>query len=159
MTLLPSNSRRTALAALAMALCLSGCKARELGSSFSDKQAASVDGSWLVVAGTCWPDMLHSGYSLAGIKSYLADPLHFRATFPTYAAFTDSALRDIITKPVQSAPQGDTDLFSHTSNRVLTRQQAIDGKASEAVLPADNNNVAPADSFCALQKGLPVGFR
>lgn len=148
-----------ALAAIALSCALPGCKARELGSSFSDKQATSVDNSWLIVAGTCWPDMMHSGYSLAGVKSYLEDPLHFRATFPTYAAFTDSALRDLITKPVASAPQGDTDMFSHTSNRVLTRDQAIAGKVNDGVLPADTNNIAPADSFCAVQKGLPAGFR
>jgi len=156
-----SNPARTtlALAAIFLSCMLSGCKARELGSNFSEKQAASVDNSWLIVAGTCWPDMLHSGYSLAGIKSYLVDPLHFRAVFPTYASFSDSTLRDLITKPVQSAPQGDTDILGHTSNRVLTRQQAIDGKVNDAVLPADNNNIAPADAFCAVQKGLPVGFK
>jgi len=85
-----------------------------MGVNFADQQAKSVDTTWVTAIKTCWPDVGHQGYSLEGMKRYLADPLHFRAAFSTYAALNDAELRTVVTKPVMSAPPPDSSLLSHS---------------------------------------------
>ena len=150
-----------AAAVLLLAGCgaLAGCKAREMGIQFADKQAAKVDNSWLIAANSCWPDLTHSGYSLLDVKRYLADPLHFRATFATYGSLDNKQLIDVVTGPVTAAPAPDTSVLDHSQSPVLTRQQAVSRKDLNGTLPANNNGVAPADALCAIQPGTPVGFR
>ena len=154
-----SSIVRPAALLLAGAAVLAGCKARELGTQFSDERAASVDNSWLIAANSCWPDLTHSGYSLLDVKRYLADPLHFRATFGTYASLTDKQLMQIVTRPVTAAPAPDTSSLDHGSQPVLTRTEAVTRSHLQGTLVQDNNGFAPADSLCAIQPGVPVGFR
>ena len=138
---------------------LSGCKAREMGIQFADKQARNVDNSWLIAANSCWPELTHSGYSLLDVKRYLADPLHFRATFAAYASLDNQQLIRVVTQPVKDAPAPDTSVLDHSQSPVLTRQQAVSRSNLQGTLPANNNGVAPADALCAIQPGTPVGFR
>ncbi len=147
--------RLTATAALLAATGLCGCEAREMGTTFADKQANAVDNTWVAAVKTCWPDVAHQGYSLPGMKRYLADPLHFRAAFSTYSALTDAQLLIIVTKPIQDAPPPDTSVLDHAQTPILTRDQAISGAR-----PTSNSNGAtPPDALCAIQTGTPVGFR
>ena len=154
------TSRPGALRLMALGvLLLSGCKAREMGIQFADKQAANVDNSWLIAANSCWPDLTHSGYSLLDVKRYLADPLHFRATFAAYSSLPNEQLVRIVTQPVISAPAPDTSVLDHSQNPVLTRAQAVSRSDLHGTLPSGNNGVAPADALCAITPGTPVGFR
>lgn len=139
--------------------CFVGCKAREMGVQFSGKQAVSVNNTWIIAASSCWPDLTHQGYTLAGIKHYLGDPLHFRATFGVYAGLSDAQLLQIIPQPVSAAPPPDTSVLNQTLNPILTRTDAVTRKNLKGVLAADNNGIAPPDALCAVQHGLPVGFR
>jgi hypothetical protein len=130
-----------------------------MGTQFSGRQAASVDSSWLIAAGSCWPDLGHQGYTVADIKRYLADPLHFRATFATYASLSDAQLLQIIPKPVDQAPAPDPSVLNQTTSPILTRTDAVSRKNLRGTLASDNNGVAPPDALCAIQPGIPVGFR
>jgi len=141
------------------AVLLSGCEAREMGVNFADQQAKSVDTTWVTAIKTCWPDVGHQGYSLEGMKRYLADPLHFRAAFSTYAALNDAELRTVVTKPVMSAPPPDSSLLSHSQTAVFTRSQAISGVDQQNASATDNTTAAPTDALCAIHSGTPVGFR
>ena len=130
-----------------------------MGVNFADQQAKSVDNSWVTAVNTCWPDVAHQGYSLEGMKRYLADPLHFRAAFSTYAALDDAALRGLVTKPVMSAPAPDSSLLSHSQTAVFTRSQAISGVNQQNAAATDTNTAAPPNALCAIHSGTPVGFR
>ena len=152
-----NSLRLTAAAFAATALC--GCEAREMGVNFADQQAKSVDNSWVTAINTCWPDVAHQGYSLEGMKRYLADPLHFRAAFSTYAALNDSELRTVVTRPVMAAPPPDSSLLSHSQTAVFTRSQAISGVNQQNASATDNTTAAPTDALCAIHSGTPVGFR
>ncbi len=52
---------------LAAAFLIAGCKARQMGVDFADKQAANVDNTWLIAVNSCWPDLAHQGYSVADV--------------------------------------------------------------------------------------------
>lgn len=147
------------VASFATAMVISGCKAREMGVNFADKQASSVDEGWLTAANSCWPDLAHAGYSTADIKRYLEDPLHFRATFTAYSPLSDATLIKIVTQPVMDAPQPDTSVLDHSPNPVITRSQALAGGNARGSLTSDNSGLAPADTLCAIQPGTPVGFK
>jgi hypothetical protein len=152
-------ARTAAIAALLAVTGLCGCEAREMGTNFADKQANAVDNTWVSAVKTCWPDVAHQGYSLAGMKRYLADPLHFRAAFSTYSALTDAQLLIIVTKPIQDAPPPDTSVLDHARTPVFTRDQAIAGTSPQAAATPNSNSAVPPDALCALQTGTPVGFR
>ena len=157
-----SNSplRTAAIAAtLLAATALCGCEAREMGTTFADKQANAVDNTWVAAVKTCWPDVAHQGYSLPGMKRYLADPLHFRAAFSTYSGLTDAQLLIIVTKPIQDAPPPDTSVLDHAQTPIFTRDQAIAGTSPHGLATPNSNGAAPPDALCALQTGTPVGFR
>src|ERR1700684_2567462 len=96
--------KKLILCALACTAVLTGCRANEMGVKFSDREALSVDPSWTAAVKACWPDLAHNGDSAADIERYLADPLHFRAAFGTYAALSDRTLRAIVAKPAAEAP-------------------------------------------------------
>ena len=130
-----------------------------MGIQFADQQARNVDHTWLIAANSCWPDLTHSGYSLLDVKRYLADPLHFRATFATYASLDNNTLISVVTEPVMSAPAPDTSVLDHSQGPVLTREQAVSRSNLQGSLPADHNGIAPSDALCAIQPGTPVGFR
>ena len=153
-----ANSLRVTAAALA-ATALCGCEARQMGVNFADQQAKSVDNTWVTAVKTCWPDVDHQGYSLEGLKRYLADPLHFRAAFSTYAALNDAELRTLVTRPVMAAPPPDSSLLSHSQTAVFTRSQAISGVDQQNASATDNTTAAPPDALCAIHPGTPVGFR
>lgn len=130
-----------------------------MGVTFSNKQAANVDNSWLIAADRCWPDLGHQGLSVAGIKEYLGDPLHFRATFVGYSAQDNASLRQIVGVPVMSAPAPDSGTLNNAPNPVLTRSEAMSGSNPQGTLVSQNNGIAPNDALCAMQPGTPVGFR
>lgn len=154
------SDRSASLAALvAGGMLLSGCKAHEMGVNFAKTQAMHVDNSWLIAANSCWPELSHSGYSLGDIKRYLADPLHFRASFATYATLDNNALAQVVGKPVQDAPAPDASVLNNSPNPVLTRSEAVNRTNLQGTLVANNNGIAPADALCAIQPGTPVGFR
>jgi len=153
----PSLRTAAIAAALLAATALCVCEAREMGTTFADKQANAVDNTWVAAVKTCWPDVAHQGYSLAGMKRYLADPLHFRAAFSTYSALTDAQLLIIVTKPIQDAPPPDTSVLAQAHTPVFTRDQAIAGTSPQAA--SNSNGATPPDALCALQTGTPVGFR
>jgi hypothetical protein len=160
MTAMHNPVRTTlALAGVAAMCSLGGCKAREMAVDFADKQAASVDNSWLIAANHCWPDLKHQGFNIDDVKHYLVDPLHFRATFAGYSPLSDSELRAIVTKPVNAAPAPDTSVFDHSTKAVLTRNDALSGMNPQGTLVSQGNGLAPADTLCAIQPGVPVGFR
>jgi hypothetical protein len=146
-----SNSARIAATLLLFAPL--GCKARELGSSFADEQSPTVDNTWVTAVVACWPAMAHQGYSIEGIKHYLADPLHFRAAFAVYAPLDDGTLRAIVAVPVSRAPMPDTSLLMQSQSPVISRIQAMSGATSSVT------SVPGPDSLCSIQPGLPVGFR
>ncbi|MFC6644351.1 hypothetical protein ACFQBQ_01830 [Granulicella cerasi] len=151
---------RLLLATLAVACVFaSGCKAREMGVKYADKRAAHVDTTWLLAANACWPDLAHAGYTLGDVKSYLSDPLHFRATFAAYASLSNDELITVAETPVMKAPLPDSGIFNQSQNPVLTRQQALQGNNARGTLVSDTNGIAPQDSLCAIQAGTPVGFR
>ncbi|MDE1161765.1 MAG: hypothetical protein PW792_07435 [Acidobacteriaceae bacterium] len=159
MTNFPLKATALTAAILAAASVVSGCKAREMGITFSNTQATSVDDSWLLAAYACWPDMAHVGYSKADIKRYLSDPLHFRAAFAAYSPLSDASLIKIVAQPVLDAPVPDTSVLEHSLNPVITRRQALAGGSIRGTLTSDNNSLAPADTLCAIQAGTPVGFK
>ena len=154
-----NTSFRFATAAIFAAATLCGCEAREMGVNFADAQANSVDNTRLTAAKTCWPDLGHQGYSTGGLKRYLVDPLHFRAAFSGYSSLSDSELRSLITKPVQSAPPPDTSMLAHSSTPVFTRAQALAGTDPRDAIASNTNGATPPGAFCAAQPGTPVGFR
>ena len=153
----PNSTLRFAAAAIA-ATSLCGCEARQLGVNFADKQAGSVDKTWVAAVKTCWPVLSH-GYSTEMLKQYLADPLHFRAAFSTYSALSDSELRSIVIKPVLSAPEPDSSILTHSQTAIFTRHQAIAGVDQETVTASNTDAAAPADALCAVHPGTPVGFK
>jgi hypothetical protein len=153
------NSTRmlTALAAVSIVAC-SGCEARQLGVAFSDKQAENVDITWVEAAKACWPALTHS-YDVLSMRRYLADPMHFRATFGTYSSLSDSDLRSIVLRPVTAAPAPDSSMLSHSQTAVITRYQAISGFDSSTATANTTDSAAPPDALCAVHPGTPVGFR
>jgi hypothetical protein len=153
-----SNSTLRFAAAAVAAASLCGCEARQLGVNFADKQAVSVDKTWVSAVKTCWPVLSH-GYSTEMLKQYLADPLHLRAAFSTYSALSDSELRSIVTKPVLSAPEPDAGILSHSQTAVFTRYEAVAGVDQETVTAANTDDAAPPDALCAVHPGTPVGFK
>ncbi|MDE1155146.1 MAG: hypothetical protein PW735_05370 [Acidobacteriaceae bacterium] len=153
------HSALPCFALLATAFALSGCKAKEMGQKFADQQANNIDTTWLIAANACWPDLAHQGYSVGDIKRYLGDPLHLRAAFAGYSSLTDTQLVQIVSAPVLSAPAPDTSVFHQSLNPVLTRSQALSGTRVRGTVPADNNGTAPDDALCAVQSGVPVGFK
>ena len=138
---------------------LCGCKAREMGVNFSDQQSTTVDDSWLTAVKTCWPDVGHQGYSVPGLKRYLADPLHIRAAFGSYASLTDSQLRAMIARPVNEAPAPDTVALAHSNTPVFTRDQAVAGTDPKNAAADQTDGSAPPDALCAVQSGTPIGFK
>jgi hypothetical protein len=161
MTVRLHNSVRmlTAVAGVAAACSTGGCKAREMGVDYADQQAARVDNTWLVAANHCWPDLRHQGFSVDAIQHFMADPLHFRATFGAYAPLSDARLRNIVMHPVAEAPSPDTSVFDHSQTPLLTRADAVTGSNPRGTLVSEGNGLAPDDTLCAIQPGVPVGFR
>jgi hypothetical protein len=151
MSMLLSNTVRM-MAALLLLTSL-GCQARELGSNYSDTQSITVDSTWVSAVNTCWPAMVHQGYSIEAAKHYLADPNHFRAAFAVYAPLNDATLRAVVAAPVSKAPMPDTSVLMHSQSQILSRMQALSGATGST------NSVAGPDSLCSIQPGLPVGFR
>lgn len=153
------STRTSGILLLAGAATLTGCKAKEMGVEFADKQAGRVDNSWLLAANACWPELTHSGYSLKDVKRYLADPLHFRATFAGYSTLGDAALAQVAGQPLLEAPAPDASVLNHSPNPVLTRREALAGGSARGALVSESSGVAPQDTLCAIQAGTPVGFR
>jgi len=151
-----SISTQTLAALAAMTLC--GCEARQLGVNFADKQALSVDDTWVAAVKTCWPDLNH-GYSIAQLKQYLADPLHFRAAFSTYSTRTDSDLRSIVIHSVTAAPEPETSILAHSQTAIYTRYQAVRGVDQESATASNTDSAAPPDALCAVHPGTPIGFK
>lgn len=146
--------------AVVAALCiLAGCKARDMGVPTADHTADFVDQSWVAATKSCWPDLEHGGYTLAGIKHNLADPLRFRSTFPSYAAQSEASIRGLVTKPLMTAPPPDGSVLNNSRTPVLTRGQAAAGASAQQGLAPGGNGFAPPDALCALHSGTPVGFK
>ena len=143
----------------AAALLLTGCKAHDLGVPTSKDTADFVDQSWVIATKSCWPELEHDGYSLAGIKHNLADPLRFRSTFPSYAAQNDDSLRSLVTKPLMVAPAPDVTVLLNARTPVLTRGQAASGAGAPIPQSQPASAVAPPDALCAVHAGTPVGFK
>jgi hypothetical protein len=139
-------------------LVLTGCEARQLGVSYADKQAASVDTSWVTAAKACWPDLSH-GYNNATMKQYLADPLHFRAAFTAYSAMSDAELRAVASKPLMSAPAPDASLLANSQTAVITRYEALSATSNSLASANNTDSAAPPDALCAIHPGQPVGFK
>ena len=151
-----AGMRRAALAAGLLALaCTAGCKARENGVAFSNTQATAVDQSWVVVVKSCWPDLAHSQISDEGLKHNLADPIHFRSAFGTYAQYSDDAIIAMVAHPVSAAPSPDDTSVRHARTPVLSRSDALRG--SKPLSSPDGS--VPDDALCALQSGNPIGFK
>jgi hypothetical protein len=144
---------------LIAAAILTGCRANEMGVKFSDREALSVDPSWLAAAKSCWPDLAHNGDTSADINRYLADPLHFRATFGGYAALSDRTLRAIVSKPAAEAPAPDSSVLTGANTPVLTRGQAVAGASTQQAVASAPDGIAPPDALCAIHSGTPVGFK
>jgi hypothetical protein len=131
-----------------MTLC--GCQARQLGINYADKQAASVDSSWVAAVKSCWPDLGH-GYSNETLKQYLA--------FTSYSSMSDQDLRSIVSKPVTSAPPPDASLLGNSQTAVITRYQAIYATNTSLASANNTDSAAPPDALCAVHPGTPVGFK
>ena len=144
---------------LVAASVLTGCKAHDMGVPTSKNTADFVDASWVTATQSCWPELQHDGYSLAGIKHNLADPLRFRSTFPSYAAQDEKNLRALVTKPLLDAPSPDGTVLLNARTPVLTRGQAAAGQHPDPALVTSPNGTAPPDALCAVHAGTPVGFR
>jgi len=144
---------------LAGAAMLTGCEAREMGVTFADSQAKLVDNSWVTATQTCWLGIPSQHYTVASMKRYLADPIHFRAAFSTYAALDDNELRALVAKPVKDAPPPDTTMLAHSSMPVFTRAQALSGTNARDAVASNTDGATPPDAFCAAQPGTPVGFK
>ncbi len=140
-------------------LSLAGCKARDMGVPTADNTAESVDASWVTATKSCWPELEHDGYSVAGIKHNLADPLRFRSTFPSYAAQEESSLRALVTKPLMEAPAPDATVLLNSRTPVLTRAQAMAGASPHQATVQSTQTLAPPDALCAVHAGPPVGFK
>ena len=136
-----------------------GCKARDMGVPTADHTADFVDASWVTATKSCWPELEHDGYSTAGIKHNLADPLRFRSTFPSYAAQNEQSLRALVTKPLMVAPSPDGSVLLNSRTPVLTRGQAMAGTSPHNALVQSTQSVAPPDALCAIHAGTPVGFK
>ncbi len=147
-------TRNVALAALLVSAC--GCKAREMGVEFADKQAVSVDDSWVTALKTCWPAMAHDSNTQSQLKHELADPLHFRAAFGVYAQYTDAQINELVAHSAFSAPPPQSALFANSPTPVLTLQQAASG-VTTAQRSVDGST--PDNAFCSLHPGIPVGFK
>ena len=151
-----SSAAVLALAALAMAMAMNGCKAREIGVKFADTQAAHVQKSWVQAAKSCWPALEHEGMSDGSIEHQLADPLHFRAAFTSYAAYPDEDLIRMVARPLSDAPSPDNSLLENASSPLLTRAEAASGSTGSH---SSTSGKPPADALCAIHPGTPVGFR
>jgi hypothetical protein len=157
MAMLASTQTRWAIAMACAVVPATGCKPTEFNQVYAPNQSRHVDPSWLAAAKHCWPAIEHEGYSNTVIEHQLADPLHFRATFAAYAAYSDTGLINLISHPVADAPAAEPGDFAKAQTPVLTRKQAINGGATGTQLAANGN--VPPDAFCIVQAGMPVGFR
>jgi hypothetical protein len=146
------------LVAMLLPIGLTGCAPRQLGKTFANKQATTVDTTWVTASKACWPALQHD-YTTEALKQFLADPLHFRAAFSTYSALDDNALRAIVAKPVSDAPTPDTSVLNDSQTPVLTRYQAVTGVNPETITATNTTGAAPPDALCAVHPGTPVGFR
>ena len=144
---------------LLLAATLFGCKAREMGVPTADHTAEFVDGSWLTATKNCWPELEHDGFTDAGMRHNLADPLRFRSTFPSYAAQSEPSLRSLVTKPLMAAPAPDGTVLMNSRTPVLTRSQAAAGSDSHKAAVQGTNGPAPPDALCSVHAGTPVGWK
>ncbi len=154
-----SNSQTAAIVSTAFLLCgclTVGCRTHH-GADASGPN--TVDNSWVSAAKSCWPDIASQAQSPNQIQQYLSGPANFRATFPTYSGSTDAALRMLLTEPVGVAPLPDIGRLAHSSSPVLTRGQAAAGTGPHGAIVASTNGIAPPDALCAIQPGIPAGFR
>ena len=140
-------------------LGLMGCKAHDMGVPTAKDTAEFVDASWVTATRSCWPELEHDGYTVAGIKHNLADPLRFRSTFPSYAAQDEQSLRSLVTKPLMTAPAPDASVLMNSRTPVLTRGQAAAGTGPHGAIVQSTNGVTPPDGLCSIHAGTPVGFK
>jgi hypothetical protein len=141
------------IATTALALAATGCKPTEFNQVYSDTQAKHVDRTRVAAARNCWPAIEHEGFSKSVTEHYLADPLHFRSTFATYAVYSDADLIKFVSQPISNAPVPGDYNFVKAQTPVLTLSQAINGANS-----APDPGTVPHD-FCIVHAGTPVGFK
>ncbi len=143
----------------ATAVCFTlGCSHKHVGAPVVTSSGRLVDQSWITATQSCWPDLAKQGYSADDVRRNLANLDDFRNAYPVYAAQTHRDLDDILGKPLQTGPDPDTSKLAHSQYPVLTRGQAAAGTASQMAVVQSTNGIAPPDSFCAIQPGIPQGF-
>lgn len=143
---------------LALTLLGAGCSSKHKGAGTIGNGGKNVDPSWATAVQSCWPDLSRQGYSTDDIKRNLADPTHFRAAFPVYAAQNDDALDVLLAKPLQTAPRPDISKLTHVASPVLNRGEAANGAGPKDAVVQSTNGIAPPDGLCAIQQGIPQGF-
>ena len=160
-----SKSRSKLLAAgvlptVGACLCILGCKHHNSspGSLSAAGQPASIDGSWVTAARSCWPAMQPAEQGGADLRQYLNNAAHVRSTFPSYAALSDAQNMATLTQPLAAIQPPDTSKLAHSETPVLTRGQAAAGTGRQDAVVAATTGLAPPDSLCSIQSGTPEGF-
>ena len=159
----PSARRHTIslrLVAAATALSLAaGCSRKHTGAPVVSSSGRLVDQSWITATQACWPDLAKQGYSADDVRHNLANLDDFHSAYPVYAAQTHQDLDELLGKPLQTGPDPDIGKLAHSQYPVLTRGQAAAGTVAQMAVVQQTNGIAPPDAFCAIQPGIPQGFR
>ena len=139
-------------------LLLIGCTSKHPGAPVVGNSGRLIDNSWVTATNACWPDLRKQGYTADDIRHNLANTTDLHNAFPVYGAQTHKDLDDILGKPLQAAPDPDTSQLAHSQTPVLTRGQAAEGTVPQMAVVQHTNGIAPPDSFCSIQTGIPQGF-